>query len=339
MRQFVFLILILLPISVAFSQAWQGVDVSFLSEMEGDGVVYQDEFGADIDEPRAWMAEKGVNLVRLRVWHNPYPNLRNSWLGVAQEAAKWDSLGVSILLDYHFSDTWADPGHQQMPAAWENMSFEELQDAMSCWLHCTLEALDVQGIEPAMVQLGNEIDQGMMWPHGGIDSGFGPLAELLASGHEVVEQVFPNCQVAVHVSSLETAPWFFEELSGAGYTPDVVAVSQYSKWHLQDIERDFGCGGLLESNHRSPGVHCRNGLCMDHRMVGLDRQPLVDRRRDSGLSIFAGGTVGIPGSVAHRIGRLGASGLLGLVLLGPRLGGLARRDQCGGEPVGKRGVV
>ncbi len=107
MRQFVFLILILLPISVAFSQAWQGVDVSFLSEMEGDGVVYQDEFGADIDEPRAWMAEKGVNMVRLRVWHNPYPNLRNSWLGVAQEAAKWDSLGVSILLDYHFSDTWA----------------------------------------------------------------------------------------------------------------------------------------------------------------------------------------------------------------------------------------
>ena len=93
-----------------------------------------------------------------------------------------------------------------------------------------------KGIEPAMVQLGNEIDQGMMWPHGGIDSGFGPLAELLASGHEVVEQVFPNCQVAVHVSSLETAPWFFDELSEAGYTPDVVAVSQYSKWHLRDIE-------------------------------------------------------------------------------------------------------
>ena len=236
MRQFVFLILILLPIPVAFSQAWQGVDVSFLSEMEGDGVAYQDEFGADIDEPRAWMAEKGVNLVRLRVWHNPYPNLRNSWLGVAQEAAKWDSLGVPILLDYHFSDTWADPGHQQMPAAWENMSFEELQDAMSCWLHCTLEALDVQGIEPAMVQLGNEIDPGMMFPHGSIQNGFGPLSELLTTGHEVVEQIFPNCKVAVHVSSLETAPWFFAGLSDAGYTPDVVAVSQYSKWHLQDID-------------------------------------------------------------------------------------------------------
>ena len=236
MRLFAFLVLLMLSIQGAFSQGWRGVDVSFLSEMEGDGVVFRDENGDDIDAPREWMAEQGVNLARLRVWHNPHLNLRNSWLGVVREAAKWDSLDVPIMIDYHFSDTWADPGHQETPAAWEGMSFEELQNAMTCWLHCTLEELNDKGIEPAMVQLGNEIDPGMMWPYGSIDNGFGPLAELLSAGHEVVEQVFPNCQVAVHVSSVETAPWFFEELSEAGYTPDVVAVSQYSKWHLQDID-------------------------------------------------------------------------------------------------------
>ena len=82
----------------------------------------------------------------------------------------------------------------------------------------------------------NEIDPGMMLPHGSIENGFGPLADLLAAGHDVVSEVFPNCKVAVHVSSLDIAPWYFEMLAQAGYTPDVVAVSQYSKWHLQSIE-------------------------------------------------------------------------------------------------------
>ena len=235
MRRFVHLIVLFMSTQIAFSQGWRGVDVSFLPEMEGDGVIYQDAMGEVIEDPRAWMAEQGVNLVRLRVWHNPDQSLRSSWLEVVEEASKWDALDVPILIDYHFSDTWADPGHQELPSAWEGQSFEEVQTSMTCWLHCTLEALDVRDIEPAMVQLGNEIDPGMMFPHGGVANGFGPLADLLNAGHNVVSGVFPECQVAVHVSSLDIAPWFFETLSQAGYTPDIVAVSQYSKWHLQSI--------------------------------------------------------------------------------------------------------
>ena len=102
-----------------------------------------------------------------------------------------------------------------------------------------------------MVQLGNEIDPGMMLPHGGIENGFGPLADLLAAGHDVVSEVFPNCKVAVHVSSLDIAPWFFEMLAQAGYTPDVVAVSQYSKWHLQSIE---DISNAIASLYQSTGV-------------------------------------------------------------------------------------
>ena len=123
----------------------------FLPEMEDDGVVYQDFAGAAMEDPRMWMEEQGVNLVRLRVWHNPSPNLRSSWLEVMEEAVKWDALDVPILLDFHFSDTWADPAHQEIPSAWEGQSFEA-QASMTCWLHCALEALNVRGIEPAMVQ-------------------------------------------------------------------------------------------------------------------------------------------------------------------------------------------
>ena len=76
MRRFVHLLVLIMSSQIAFSQAWRGVDVSFLPEMEGDGVTYQDAMGEVIEDPRAWMAEQGVNLVRLRVWHNPDQGLR-----------------------------------------------------------------------------------------------------------------------------------------------------------------------------------------------------------------------------------------------------------------------
>ena len=251
MGRVAFVLCAFMSTQIAFSQAWRGVDVSFLPEMEGDGVVYQDFAGAAIEDPRMWMEEQGVNLVRLRVWHNPSPNLRSSWLEVMEEAVKWDALDVPILLDFHFSDTWADPAHQEIPSAWEGQSFEEVQASMTCWLHCALEAVNVRGIEPAMVQLGNEIDPGMMLPLGGVEDGFGPLADLLTAGHAVVNDVFPGCKVAVHVSSLEIASWFFEMLSQAGYTPDVVAVSQYSKWDLQSIDE---IAEAIASLNQSTGV-------------------------------------------------------------------------------------
>lgn len=90
----VFVLYAAMASQLAFSQAWRGVDVSFLPEMEGDGVVYQDFAGAAIEDPRMWIAEQGVNLVRLRVWHNPSPNLRSSWLEVMEEAVKWDAFSA-----------------------------------------------------------------------------------------------------------------------------------------------------------------------------------------------------------------------------------------------------
>ena len=116
----------------------------------------------------------------------------------------------------------------------------------------------------------------MMLPLGGVEDGFGPLADLLAAGHAVVNDVFPGCKVAVHVSSLEIAPWFFEMLSQSGYTPDVVAVSQYSKWDLQSIDEIAEAIASLNQKHRGAGLHCRDGLRLDHAMVRLDQQHLVE---------------------------------------------------------------
>ena len=217
------------------AQTWRGVDASFLPEMIHHGVEYGTAAGVSIEEPRAWMRDQGVDLVRLRIWHNPEEGLHSSWLEVVDEAETWHNLGVDVMLDFHFSDTWADPGNQAIPDAWEGMSFEAVKESMVCHVRCALEVLEARGATPAMVQLGNEINPGMMWPHGAIDVGFGPLAVLLQAGADVVHEVFPECKVVVHVADLEAAPWFFDNLASAGFVPDLLAVSQYSKWHLQDL--------------------------------------------------------------------------------------------------------
>ena len=217
------------------AQTWRGVDASFLPEMIHHGVVYRTDEGVLIEEPRAWMRDQGVNVVRLRVWHNPHEGLHSSWLEVVDEAEMWHNLGVDVLLDFHFSDTWADPVHQTLPGAWEGMSFEAVKDAMTCHVRCALEVLEARGAPPAMVQLGNEINPGMMWPHGALDNGFVSLSELLQAGTDAVHEVFPECEVLVHVAGLQAAPWFFDNLASAGFVPDMLAVSQYSKWHLQDL--------------------------------------------------------------------------------------------------------
>ena len=226
------LLLMSCPLS---AQTWRGVDASFLPEMIHHGVVYHTAEGGGIEEPRAWMRDQGVNVVRLRVWHNPHEGLHSSWLEVVDEAEMWHNLGVDVLLDFHFSDTWADPGHQTLPGAWEGMSFQAVKSAMACHVRCALEVLEARGAPPAMVQLGNEINPGMMWPHGALDNGFDALSELLQAGSDVVHEVFPECTVLVHVAGLEAAPWFFDNLASAGFVPDMLAVSQYSKWHLQDL--------------------------------------------------------------------------------------------------------
>lgn len=142
---------------------------------------------------------------------------------------------MDILIDFHFSDSWADPGQQVAPRTWRYLSFDEAQDAMACWIACVMETFAQEGVDIAMVQLGNETDPGMMHPHGTLDDGFGNLASLLQAGHEAVTLSSPGTLVAVHVSSIDLAPWYFTQLQAEGYTPDVIAISNYSLWHETDL--------------------------------------------------------------------------------------------------------
>lgn len=224
----------LLPGLVASAQ-WQGGDLSFLPSIEAVDYVYKDAAGSPIEDVPQWMADQGMNLARYRLWNDP-ERLYHALPGVVQEAKRMQEAGMDILIDFHFSDSWADPGQQVVPQMWQSLSFLQLKEAMTCWVECVMEALAQEGVEVAMVQLGNETNPGMMHPFGSLDDGFGNLAELLQAGHLAVETVSPETQIAVHYAGISGAQWYFTQLENAGYTPDILAISNYSKWHERDLE-------------------------------------------------------------------------------------------------------
>ena len=216
------------------SAQWRGGDLSFLPSIETTGFLYKDAMGNPIEDVPQWMSEQGMNLARYRLWNDP-ERLYHALPGVVQEAQRMQEAGMDILIDFHFSDSWADPGQQITPKMWRHLPFDEAKEAMACWIDCVMKAFAQQGVQVAMVQLGNETDNGMMHPHGAMDGGFGNLASLLQAGHEAVTLASPGTLIAVHVSDIHLAPWYFDQLQAEGYTPDVLAVSNYSLWHETDL--------------------------------------------------------------------------------------------------------
>ena len=217
------------------SAQWRGGDLSFLPSIEASGYVYKNATGTPIDDLPQWLSEQGMNLVRYRLWNDP-ERLYHSLPGVVREAKRMQETGMEILIDFHFSDSWADPYQQVSPAMWQNLSFSEAEESMACWVSCVMKAFDQQGVDVAMVQLGNEIDNGMMHPHGTLDEGFSNLVSLLQAGHEAVTLSSPGTLVAVHVSDINIAPWYFSQIQAEGYMPDVLAISNYSLWHETDLD-------------------------------------------------------------------------------------------------------
>src|SRR5690606_31642149 len=144
--------------------AIRGADVSSLAKSEALGGVYRYADGRRGDA-LAILRDAGVNHIRLKVWVNPADGY-NTKRQVLAIAARAKALGQKVLVDFHYSDTWADPGKQTKPAAWENLSFDELRQAVYDHTADVLGALAAQGTPADMAQIGNELNGGLLWPDG-----------------------------------------------------------------------------------------------------------------------------------------------------------------------------
>jgi arabinogalactan endo-1,4-beta-galactosidase len=179
----------------------------------------------------ALLKSLGVSAIRLRVWVNP----EVGWCGkedVVAKAVRAKNLGMKVMIDFHYSDSWADPGKQNKPAAWANLSLLDLCDAVAEHTRDVLNALKQAGVTPTWIQIGNETTGGMLWPTGQnyTDLGFQNYAELHNAGYLAAKQIFPQAYVMVHIdkgqdrSQLE---WFLESCEKHSLKYDLVGLSLY----------------------------------------------------------------------------------------------------------------
>lgn len=208
----------------------KGADISWITEMESKGYTFASAAGGPM-ECTALMKELGCNAVRYRVWVNP----SDGWCNkddVLVKAKRAQALGLAIMIDFHYSDSWADPGKQNPPAAWKNMNVKEMADALAAHTKDVLQTLKDNQVDVAWVQVGNETNTGMCWPNGSVSSssaqGFVTLAN---AGYAAVKAVYPSAIVILHHSNaheLDKNKWFYSLVAGASY--DMIGLSLYPSY-------------------------------------------------------------------------------------------------------------
>ena len=241
-------ILIGLLIFVSFTKSnpfISGVDISMLKQVEENGGLFY-ENGNQID-PIQLFKDKGINTARIKIWHTPSLNYNNleSVLEIANRA---NSVGLDLLLDFHYSDTWADPSNQTKPSAWVDLTFAILCDSVEQYSRHVITKLKNQNTLPKYVQIGNETDCGLLWPDGYVcdesnnDSQWNKLRELFMHAIEGVNSALDaqdTLEIISHVSS--GGNWFFNNLIGEGVNIDILSISYYPMWHgtLTDLNQNM----------------------------------------------------------------------------------------------------
>jgi arabinogalactan endo-1,4-beta-galactosidase len=206
----------------------KGADVSWVTEMESKGVLFYDKNGVKT-ECMALLKSLGMNSIRLRVWVNPTDGWCNK-TDVLVKAKRAKDLGMRIMIDFHYSDSWADPGKQTKPATWASLSFTDLCTAVSNHTTDILTALKNWNIAPEWVQVGNETGNGMLWDDGKASSNMAQYARLNNAGYDAVKAVFPTAKVVVHLQNGQDNNlfrWLFDGLKNNNGKWDVIGMSLY----------------------------------------------------------------------------------------------------------------
>lgn len=218
-----------------------GVDMSSILDVLAKGGVFYNANGEEQDVFEI-LKDYGVNYVRIRLWHNPTNeqglgfgggnNDTNTGIEIAKRAAR---VGMRIALDFHYSDFWADPSKQSIPRAWTGFTDEQVVDAIYTYTKDTLKAFEKAGVRPHMVQIGNEINNGMVYPNGNIATrGYRRLAMFLNAGLKAVKEISPKIQTVIHLAegaSEQRLTYFFDKMVENNVEFDIIGLSYYSFWH------------------------------------------------------------------------------------------------------------
>lgn len=225
------------------SRSVRGADLSNLAKNEDNGATYVNADGRPVDAVEAF-ADAGANLVRLKVWVDPADGY-NTTDEVVATALRAKAAGMKVLVDFHYSDRWTDPGAQGMPAAWVGLSPQDVADEVYAHTTEVLTALKDAGATADSVQIGNEINPGMLWPLGqtwdvipgdGIEGAqWDNLALFLSAGSRAARDVSADTEVLLHLTNINNGigglTWWFDEITSRGVQFDTIGLSYYGFWH------------------------------------------------------------------------------------------------------------
>ncbi|WP_225850484.1 glycosyl hydrolase 53 family protein [Streptomyces sp. HPF1205] len=242
MRTAVLLAAVALPASVlttptsahaANSLSMRGADMSTTQRALDLGAKYYDTNGTARD-PLDILKDAGVNYVRLRIWNDPASGYNNK-AKVLQYAKAVKARGLKLLVDFHYSDTWADPGKQYKPAAWSSHGISQLQSDVYNYTYDVCAGLKAQGTTPDSVQIGNEINTGMLWNDGKVvNNDFTNLSLLLKAGYNATKACSGDTKVIIHTADADSdahARWFYDGIRAKGVNWDITGLSYYCMWH------------------------------------------------------------------------------------------------------------
>ena len=227
-----------------------GADISFLPQLEDRGMRFYDKNGQQADAIKI-MKDNGFNYIRLRLFNHPeisragyspqkgFCDLQHT----LQMTKRIKAAGMKFLLDFHYSDTWADPQRQNTPVVWGKADFAALTDSLYRYTKTVMETLKAQGTVPDMVQIGNEINHGMVWPDGEINN-LDSLAKLIYAGIRGVKEVNPATAIMLHIAlggQNDEARFFLDNMTKRKVPFDVIGLSYYPKWHgtLTDLKNNM----------------------------------------------------------------------------------------------------
>jgi len=255
-------------VNADYSDFIRGADLSNLDMVEElGGVFYENGVRKDAMEI---LKNHGLNYVRLKLWADPYDREGNSYggggndyettLALAQRAKR---LGMKVLIDFHLSDFWADPGTQTKPKAWTDLSYSALKTTLRQYMKATMDDFVSDGVVPDMVQIGNETSSGILWDDGKVGSGnedFTQLAELVNEAIKGVRESAGNqAKIILHLDnggSYSLYQWWFGGITGCGIDLDfdIIGLTYYPMWHgtmdelqynMNDISREYNKDVLI----------------------------------------------------------------------------------------------
>ncbi len=223
------------PVTPATDSSFvKGADVGWLQQMEATGYKFYNDKGVEQDCFQI-LKDHGINAIRLRTWVNPSDDKASGHCSKGETvimAVRAQKMGMKVMIDFHYSDSWADPAQQRKPAAWVGHDFPTLLNDVYNYTVDVMTALKTSGVTPQWVQVGNEISNGMIYPEGSTTN-WSQLIQLANKGYDAVKSVCPSSKVILHIdqgNNISRSKWWFDNARSNGAKYDIIGLSYYPYW-------------------------------------------------------------------------------------------------------------